>query len=371
MRKKLFQSALFAVMFVVALTFHGQEAAGYSTEELLKLSNQIQNENPGIKLEIKTDKAEYSIGEDVVFQFKADKDCYVALLDIGSSGKTIVLFPNKWHVENRIEKDRIYNIPPLGSNFTYRVMPPVGTERIKVLASLDPVLSKIQSLQEELKQPIETGPEKGQVFLSMKNPSVVMKDIGVAFQKIDHSKWATKEYSFKIVEAAPVTTPPPAEPPKVTTETRPPEEPGVFKGKDGLYEIKYDHTKWTSAPVPGETAEAAFTHGSGELDVVVIVQQVSGEVSVEMAKKAFLEYLKAMIGDITLKEEKEIKSNNYTVTSMTLNGKIEGTPFIFNGYLWVGKTALVQLISSCPESAFPKFREDVEKFLNGLVILKP
>ncbi|MFH0958508.1 MAG: DUF4384 domain-containing protein [Pseudomonadota bacterium] len=367
----MFVLTMCALLLGMTTPFQIQMAFAYTAEELLKLTTQIKNENPGIKFDIKTDKDEYKVGEDVVIRFKADKDCYVALIDVGTSGKTIILFPNKWHSDNKIEKDKTYTIPPLGSDFAYKVLPPAGEEHIKAIASVDPVLSKIASLQEELKQPIETKPEKGQVFLSMKDPGLVLKDIGIVFQKLDPSKWATKEYTLKIVDAGAVSTSPPEPPPSVTPVTKPTEGTEVFKGKDGFYEIRYDATKWQASPGPGDIAETAFNHKSGDADVLVLVQPGQVSVPMETIKQAFLEIIKGVASDVVVKEDKEIQVNNTTVTSITVNGKSEGTPYCFHGYLWKGASGVVDVVGSCPESVYPQFKDDIEKFLNGLVILKP
>ncbi len=371
MKRKIFALTLCVLFLGVAPACGIQAVFAYTLDDLLKLTSQIKNENPGIKFEIKTDKNEYKVGEDVVIQFKADKDCYLALIDIGTSGRTIILFPNKWHPDNKIEKDKTYTIPPLGSNFSYRVMTPTGVEHIKALASVDPVLSKVDSLQEELKQPIETKPEKGQVFLSMKDPGVVLKDIGIVFQKLDSSKWATKEYSFKIADAGAGPAPSPEEKPTATPVTKPTEATEVFKGKDGFYQISYDPSKWQVSPGPSDIAETAFNHKEGDADVLVLVQPGKTSVPMETIKQAFLEILKGVASDVVVKEDKEIRVNNTTVTSMIVNGKSEGTPYTFHGYLWHGDSGVVELVGSCPENALPQFKGDIEKFLNGLAILKP
>ncbi len=195
-------------------------------EELVKLSSQIRNEKPGINLELGSDKGNYQAGENVGFEFKADKDCYLALIDIGTSGRAIILFPNRWHPDNKIEKDKTYMIPPKGSDFAYTVQGPVGVERIKAIASVDPVLAQVESLQEELRValPAQTEsqqkPSQGQVFLSMKNPGAALKDIGIVFSKLDPSKWATLELTFKITEAG---LSPSAGQPQPDTPAAPPE----------------------------------------------------------------------------------------------------------------------------------------------------
>lgn len=234
MTKKMVCVAMMGGLFTMVLLSQSATVYAYTLEELVKLSSQIQNERPGINLELAGNKADYQVGENVGFEFKADKDCYLVLIDIGTSGRAIILFPNKWHPDNKIEKDKTYMIPPKGSKIAYKVQGPTGMERIKAIASVDPVLSKVESLQEELRVPLppQTGGggaqelSQGQVFLAMKDPGVVLKDIGIVFSKLDLSKWATAELTFKIADArltpsagqaqpqAPAATPAPTAPPE-------------------------------------------------------------------------------------------------------------------------------------------------------------
>ena len=101
MKRNMYALTMCVLLLGMAPAFQIQTVFAYTLEDLLKLTKQIQNENPGIELDIKTDKDEYKVGEDVVIEFTADKDCYVALIDIGTSGRTIILFPNKWHPDNK------------------------------------------------------------------------------------------------------------------------------------------------------------------------------------------------------------------------------------------------------------------------------
>jgi len=171
--------------------------------ELLALANKIQNETPGIGFELWTegDKTSYQVSEPVVFGFKADKECYLAVINVGTSGQTTLIFPNKWHPDNKVEKEKTYRIPPEGSEYAFKLMGPPGNERIKVIASVEPILANIQSLQQELRTPVEQSGSGGGTFLTMKNPGLVLKDIGFALAGLDPAKWATVEMSFPVVEA--------------------------------------------------------------------------------------------------------------------------------------------------------------------------
>lgn len=195
-----------------------------NSAELIALADKIKNENPGIQLTVGTDKKEYQIGEKVAFEFTADKDCYLALIDIGTSGRTLILFPNKWHTENKVEKGKIYKIPAEAADFAYKVEGPVGTERIKIIASLKPFLQDVQSLQQEVRVPLEQSSGQGGTFLSMKNPEMVLKDIHFLVAGVDPREWATVDLQFKVTaavspEATP--TPTPAAAQSATSQPRP------------------------------------------------------------------------------------------------------------------------------------------------------
>ena len=178
--------------------------------ELIDLSNKIQNETPGIGFQMWTEgeKTTYQVSDPVVFGFTADRDCYLAVINIGTSGQTTLLFPNKWHPDNKVENGKTYRIPPEGSDYAFKVMGPAGTERVKVIACVEPILGNVQSLQQELKTPVEQSAGGGGTFLTMKNPGLVLKDIGFALNRTDPTKWATVDMEFPVVEAGAAPTPP-------------------------------------------------------------------------------------------------------------------------------------------------------------------
>jgi len=192
----------------------------YNLEELIALSNKIQNQKPGIDFSLSTDKKEYQTGEKVVFEFTSDKECYLALIDVGTSGRVMILFPNKWHLDNKVEKGKTYRIPPAVGDYAYKVEGPAGTERIKAIACVEPALQNVQSLQQELRVPVGQDPSTGANFLSMKDPALVFKDIAVAMEQLDSSKWATADLTFKIMAAAPA-APASAAPPAAAPQTAP------------------------------------------------------------------------------------------------------------------------------------------------------
>jgi hypothetical protein len=200
-----------SAVFVLAICVGGPVYADQAAD-LVALANRIQNQAPGINFTIGTEKFSYQVSDPVYFTFSADQDCYVAIVDIGTSGKMTLLFPNKWHRDNKIEKGKSYRIPPEGSEFTYKLAGPPGTEHVKVIASVNQLLSTVHSLQQEVKTPLK---QTSGGFLTMKNPGLILKDIRVAFSGIEPNKWATGDLTFQVQEAgadsSPSQTPGPAQ----------------------------------------------------------------------------------------------------------------------------------------------------------------
>jgi hypothetical protein len=176
-------------------------ARAEEVQDIVAIVEQIKNAAPGIQLKFwkEGQNKDFRIGEEVVFGFSADKECYVAVIDLGTSGNVTLLFPNKWHTNNKAEKGVEYTIPPKQSDYTLKVKGPAGTERVKVVACLDPIFTKVESLQEEIKTPVGDSSPSGSAFLSMKRPRIVLKDIAATLQKVDPSRWAASEVVFDIV----------------------------------------------------------------------------------------------------------------------------------------------------------------------------
>jgi hypothetical protein len=83
--------------------------------------------------------ATYQVGARIVVTFRANHDCYLTLLNIGTSGKLTILFPNAMHPDNRILANRLNEIPGPGDGFEYQLTGPPGIEKLKAVATLDEV----------------------------------------------------------------------------------------------------------------------------------------------------------------------------------------------------------------------------------------
>jgi len=89
---------------------------------------------------------EARVGDAIRFNFRAERDCYLTLINVGTSGKITVLFPNKYQPDGFIEGGRIYRTETKGEMpFKIRATGPAGRELVKVIATLEPL--ELESLR--------------------------------------------------------------------------------------------------------------------------------------------------------------------------------------------------------------------------------
>lgn len=130
----------------------------------------------------------YRIGDKIVVYFRSDRDCYLTLLNIGTSGKLTVLFPNYLVQNNFIRANTTYAIPGEEYRFDYELSGPYGIEKIKAIATtskrnlLDLAFSK-----KEFFHSVESG--------------VAARDISIVAKKMEgvpSESWADAMCEFEV-----------------------------------------------------------------------------------------------------------------------------------------------------------------------------
>jgi len=110
------------------------------------------NPNPqnNIKLTLSAEKQSLKPGDELKITFAADRECYLTLMDMGTSGKILRIWPNDYSgQDNRIDPNSPRSFPGPGDKFRYRIAGPDGTERLIAYATSEK--GKILSEQEFLK----------------------------------------------------------------------------------------------------------------------------------------------------------------------------------------------------------------------------
>jgi TolB-like protein len=92
-----------------------------------------------LAVQVSAEKSSYRIGEAVRFRLKANRDAYVTLVDVGTSGDVTVLFPNRLHPNHFVRGGQEVLIPPADAGFRLKVQGPPGTDHVRAIATVEPV----------------------------------------------------------------------------------------------------------------------------------------------------------------------------------------------------------------------------------------
>lgn len=106
-----------------------------------KFSRKVQQlaNRQDFSVQLWTDRTTYRVGEPIHFYFRAERDCYINLVDINSEGEISLLFPNRFDSNNSVRGGKTYCIPGNNYGFALEAMPPTGTDRIYAIASTRPL----------------------------------------------------------------------------------------------------------------------------------------------------------------------------------------------------------------------------------------
>ena len=86
------------------------------------------------------------IGDVIRLNFRAQRDCYLTVINVGTSGRVTVLFPNEHRPDGWIRGGRVYQTETEGEMpFKIRAVGPPGRELVKAVATLEPI--ELASLQ--------------------------------------------------------------------------------------------------------------------------------------------------------------------------------------------------------------------------------
>lgn len=142
-----------------------------------------------IKVVPSTKGAEYRVGNKIIVHFRADRDCYLTLLNIGTSGKLTILFPNALHRDDFISANKEYQIPAQEYGFEYELQGPPGVEKLKAIATLE----KVELLESQF------APD-GSLFRTVE-PTAGARDIAVIKKNVESipiQQWAEATWEFRV-----------------------------------------------------------------------------------------------------------------------------------------------------------------------------
>ena len=159
---------------------------------VLKTLVNLENPNPRFAINVRLDKGKgdlvtYNIGETVSVSMQPERDCYVYVLDIGSSGKINLLFPSEFEPDNFLKRGQKYTVPST-DEYAIELGGPAGDERIKVIATTQKIpLNRLRP--DNPASPIPTYVEDAPELLDTS-----MKDLRLK----PRPSWATETVMFTV-----------------------------------------------------------------------------------------------------------------------------------------------------------------------------
>ena len=172
-----------------ALVEHEPETL-YENVPIVNRLVDIENNKSGFKINIwtvrNTDK--YRIGEDVVYLIRTNRDSYVTLFNIGSSGNIYQIYPNQYQKVSFCRAGETVRIPASNADFAFQLQGPTGFETVKAFATLKDVPLLSPNLSQKV-GPIHqaTVPEK-----------VLAREIITQLNNLPINYWAEDEYEIYV-----------------------------------------------------------------------------------------------------------------------------------------------------------------------------
>jgi len=186
----------FTLIIMLVLAISNQVMAAGQTKDIMvqQTFNAIRNPTPSqdFKISVWVDNQSntYNIGESITFFFRSTRDCYIHLLDIGTSGTVTMIYPNRFDQNNFIKAGVTYQLPRPNS-FKFTAAGPAGTEMVKAIGTL------AQTNLFNLTGAQAAGPFK--TFDQTKGTQVA-KDIQVSLNQVPAPQWAEYAKVIKIVQ---------------------------------------------------------------------------------------------------------------------------------------------------------------------------
>lgn len=115
------------------------------------------------------------------------------------------------------------------------------------------------------------------------------------------------------------------------------------------------------------SGEYSFAEKEGAFFAMMLTEKA--EYSFDLMKMAALANAKKAAPDAWIMNEEFRIVNDTKVMMLQLTGTIEGTPFTYFGYYFTGESGTIQLLTFTTGKGFERQKKEMEKFLNGLMIL--
>jgi Domain of unknown function (DUF4384) len=94
---------------------------------------------PPAQIKLWADKTEYKVGETMRVAFEAHRDGYVTVVNVGTSGKITILYPNAFAPDHSVKGGRTYSVPASGDPYELALSGPAGVELVYAVFMTAPI----------------------------------------------------------------------------------------------------------------------------------------------------------------------------------------------------------------------------------------
>ena len=158
---------LYCARLSLALALLGAAAGGAGAESQEQMARDLvpaqkpvyqlggthQEAEQGVEAWVDNPEGVYRVGQQLKVFVRPRETSYITVLNVGTSGKVSVIFPNYYQRESRVRAGQTVAIPAARSGWHINVAGPAGVEIIKVIASREQLdLAELQRLRDSSEQ---------------------------------------------------------------------------------------------------------------------------------------------------------------------------------------------------------------------------
>jgi len=147
-----------------------------------------QPDEDRIRMKLWAEKPRYKVGEAVKVFFETNKDAYVTLVNVGTSGRITILYPNKFSPTNDVKGGKTYSVPGSGEQYDLVLRGPTGIELVYALVTATPTKFAEANFS---KDAFPTVNDKA---------DVLTRDINVAIRKIPLKEQAVAAVEIEVTQ---------------------------------------------------------------------------------------------------------------------------------------------------------------------------
>ena len=141
----------------------------------------------------------------------------------------------------------------------------------------------------------------------------------------------------------------------------------VLNSKKNDVAVWLDPDKWGfSASKNNDEAEYSFILKGQDLHGLLISEAI--EIKIETLIDIALENAKRAAPDARIVSKEYRTVNGLKLVQMNILGTIQGIKFSYLGYYYSNSKGTTQLLTFTSENLYPKYKEEAEKLLNGLML---